>query len=170
MPSSSLTGLSTPRWNSTCTLISVRTLRDTGPFISLDGCQGYLDPSKTNIFGERLTVHIIKVWSSLLEFILEFHSGPFVFSWSACALVSDSGFPKFEGFDTHAYEYYHYPLKATLFRYNYAILEEWLWLSIRDWAQKQQGQLYHWDLPRRDGSGAFSCVNRPCGRIADARL
>ena len=56
---------------------------------------------------------------------------------------------KYAGMDFKAYECHYYPLKTTLFRYNYAIPEERLQLYVRDWAL-QQGQLCHWQLAKED--------------------
>ncbi|KAF8550396.1 hypothetical protein OG21DRAFT_1514062, partial [Imleria badia] len=56
---------------------------------------------------------------------------------------------KYEGMDFKAYECHYYPLKTTLFRYNYAIPEERLQLFVRDWAL-QQGKLCHWQIAKED--------------------
>ncbi|KAF8431605.1 hypothetical protein L210DRAFT_3651003 [Boletus edulis BED1] len=47
------------------------------------------------------------------------------------------------------YECYYYPVRTTLFRYNYAISEEDLSFAIREWAI-QQGKYYHWQVSKED--------------------
>lgn len=42
-----------------------------------------------------------------------------------------------DGHAINGYECQYYPLKATLFRYNYAIPDEELQLTIREWAQRR---------------------------------
>ncbi|KAF8555533.1 hypothetical protein OG21DRAFT_1521682 [Imleria badia] len=54
-----------------------------------------------------------------------------------------------EGWETKGYVCDYYPLKTTLFRYNYAIPDEALQLAIRDWAH-QQGQVCHREVPKED--------------------
>ncbi|KAF8550212.1 hypothetical protein OG21DRAFT_1514328 [Imleria badia] len=54
-----------------------------------------------------------------------------------------------EGWETKGYVCDYYPLKTTLFRYNYAITDEALQLAIRDWAH-QQGQVCHREVPKED--------------------
>lgn len=57
------------------------------------------------------------------------------------------------------YEYHYYPIRTTLFRYNYVIPDEALSVLIRDWALRQ-GRYYHWQVSKEDWAWyvTLSCV------------
>ncbi|KAF8431606.1 hypothetical protein L210DRAFT_962180 [Boletus edulis BED1] len=56
---------------------------------------------------------------------------------------------KRRGGDDGGYQCHYYPLRTTLFRYNYAIADEALAFTIRDWA-RQQGLFSHGRIPKED--------------------
>jgi hypothetical protein len=53
------------------------------------------------------------------------------------------------GQDTNGYECHYYPVSTTVFRYNYAIPDEALSFTIRDWAN-HQGRYSHTQVPKED--------------------
>ena len=53
------------------------------------------------------------------------------------------------GHEQSGYECHFYPVSTTVFRYNYAIADEMLSLTIRDWAN-QQGRYSHTQIPKED--------------------
>ena len=54
-----------------------------------------------------------------------------------------------KGIAVDGYECYYYPLSTTVFRYNYAIPDEALCLTMRSWAT-QQGKHSHTQVPKED--------------------
>ena len=54
-----------------------------------------------------------------------------------------------KGIAVDGYECYYYPLSTTVFRYNYAIPDEFLCLEMRSWATLQ-GTHSHWQLAKED--------------------
>ncbi|KAN0073809.1 hypothetical protein V8E55_012063 [Tylopilus felleus] len=51
--------------------------------------------------------------------------------------------------DFKVYRCHYYPLKSTLFRYNYALPDEGVQFTIRDWAQ-HQGNMTHLNISKED--------------------
>lgn len=68
------------------------------------------------------------------------------------------------GHQLNGYECHSYPLQTTLFRYNYAIPDESLSLSIRFWAH-QQGRYSHGQVSKTDWVWCVSLLHDHCAEF-----